>query len=173
MPPSALGVAASVDPGDHVIEVENADGSKTEHRVSLVKGEHRKIELPVAHQSTWFPLAQPEATPAPTPQWPHRSWFYAAGAVAVVGVTVGAIGGDRDARPKNRPSTRTASAPRATRVGKDAADSAQTTGLVSTIAFAVGAVGVGAVIYLVAKDRPAGAPLFAPGSQGQGVALRF
>jgi hypothetical protein len=144
-----------VNPGKQVIEIELPDGAKKRSEVSLPEGRQRELvlDLPQTTAKSSEPVTTPvesEVRPKKTKKDDTLGWVAlgigGAGFLtsAITGVMVlgkkstvdenCGIGGDEKACNAE---------------GKSAADSAQTLGLVSTIGFAVGVVGVGTGTYLL------------------------
>ena len=159
LPQSALGVEAPVDPGEHVIDFEGADGSHAQQRVVLAKRERKTIVVGFAG-----PRATPPVKPLPVDEDkevpPQRQmhtvtpWVYVTGGVGVAGIVTGSIAGVlalRDKRVVKEECLGPACSPR----GKGAADAAKLEATVSTVGFGVGLAGVvaTAIVYLVDSNR--------------------
>jgi hypothetical protein len=162
----SLGVALPVDPGEHVIAAEASDGRRFEEHFTLARGdkETHVVELK-SNPAPVFPTLAPSSTlpeppsPVPTPRG-SRTWIYASGAIGIAGVTVGAVAGvltiadkatidqhcGKDGNPVSCDST-----------GKSAADASRVTGLVSDVAFGVGAAGLATALVLWILRPPSGA----------------
>ncbi len=151
-----------VDPGEHLVAVVTADGGKTEQRFSLAEGETKVVELtlpapaPVAPADPVVPPPRPpddRPPPSPADVGTHKGWTFAAGGLAVAGLGVGAVTGamvlgkkpDIDAHCVDVVCDAT---------GKQAADSAKTLALVSTISFVVfGAAAVTTIVLVLTEPR--------------------
>ncbi|WP_437727808.1 hypothetical protein [Sorangium sp. So ce861] len=143
---TALGASVPVEPGEHVVSTQAPGGSVWETRIQLARGEKKRIELQVNDAG---------AAPAGGASG-RRTAVYVAGGVGVAGLVLGGITGaltlgkksivDKHCGSGIGSSDETA----CDQIGLDAADSASATGLVSTIGFGVGLVGLGAaaVLYL-------------------------
>ncbi len=153
VPAELLGVEVPVDPGEHVIDFETADGSHAQQRVLLAKHEHKTIVLGFAK-----PREVVRAPVVDTP--PVRGlrlvspWVYVTGGVGVAGVLTGSIAGllaIRDKRTVDKECTGAACSPR----GKDAADASSLEATVSTVGFGVGFAGLitSAILYAVDGSR--------------------
>ncbi len=151
----SLDLALPVDPGEHVIVVLAPDGGKTEVTVTLAKGEKKTIELaipsPVA-RAVVAPAPKEERPAAPPPSESRRSatgpLTWVAFGVGAVGLGVGGVTGALVLGKKSTIDGHCADV-QCDSEGLKAADSAKTLGLVSTIGFAVGAVGVAAGVVLL------------------------
>ncbi|WP_437536214.1 hypothetical protein WME79_15975 [Sorangium sp. So ce726] len=155
---AALGASVPVDPGEHVVSTQAPGGPVQETHIHLAHGEKKRVELQVS------------GAPAPPAESPsgRRAAVYAAGGVGIAGLVLGGVAGALTLGKKSVVrdhcgsgiglSDPTACDP----TGLDAAESASTTGLVSTIGFGVGLAGLGvaAVLYLTEpkqSDMTAGA----------------
>jgi hypothetical protein len=159
----SLNVALPVDPGEHVLVTQVPGGEAHEQRISIAEGETKRVTLEVRLPET----TEPEVVGAPTPsdgtvatpsdrpsaRASLRPWAWIAGGIGVAGIAVGSVSGALVFSKKSEVIDNcqdTACNPQ----GKDAADSAKTLGLVSTIGFAVGGAGiVTAVALLLAEPR--------------------
>jgi hypothetical protein len=167
----SLGVALPLDPGDHVITAESADGRRFEEHFTLSRGEKqtRIVELktppgpvpppvpPLPATTSQSPASPPAAAPIPESRGPSstsnssRTWLYAAGGVGVAGVTVGAVAGaftlgdkatiDKHCGLNGVPTSCDAQ-------GKSAADNSKVMGVVSDIGFGVGVAGLATAVVL-------------------------
>jgi hypothetical protein len=191
----ALGVPLPVNPGDHVVTTQVPGGANVVTRVRMEKAERKQIELKAAPPSQVPAKTLPEPTIAPAPakepspptgsseadagtsNGSRKVWMYGAGGLGVAGLLVGSITGaivlgKKGTIEDNCDSTRCNAA------GKDAADSAQSLGLVSTIGFGVGLAGLAtAAVLLFTEPKPSAAsrtwsPLIADRSGGVVVGLQ-
>jgi hypothetical protein len=184
---SSFGVTQKVDPGEYVITARSAEGGAWERRVALGERDHVTVEIP-------SPLPRPESVvdepPPPAtasapadatqPGSSGRTWAYLAGGVGVAGIAAGAISGLLAMADK---STVDANCPNhlCNAEGERALSAGRTTSLVSTIAFPVGVVGLGAatVLFLVSSPKRAASgaasphlrPSVAAGAGGASVVL--
>ena len=155
VPAELLGVEVPVDPGEHVIDFETADGSHARQRVLLAKREHKTIVLGFAKPREVVQAPPVVDTP---PIRSHRlvsPWVYVTGGVGVAGVLTGSIAGLlalRDKRVVDAECIGAACSPR----GKDAADAAHLEATVSTVGFGVGFAGLITSAILYAVDRSHG-----------------
>lgn len=160
-----VGNAMPVNPGEHVVTVTRADGAVSTQRVVLEPGNRRELTLQI-------PAAVVPIEPEPPPKeqaFDTMPLALAAAGVALVGVAVGAGTGIAAAVDKgtiDEHCVGTACDPE----GLEAADSAQTLALVSTIGFGVaGAAAVAAaVLWLMAPSDDE-----APEAGGPGVAVSW
>jgi hypothetical protein len=149
VPAELLGVEVPVDPGEHVIDFETADGSHAQQRVLLDKHEHKTIVLGFAKPREVVPVP----VQAPPPLRSSRlvsPWVYVTGGVGVAGVLTGSIAGllaIRDKRTVDHECKGAACSQR----GKDAADASSLEATVSTVGFGVGFAGLitSAILYAV------------------------
>ncbi len=143
-----LGRPISVDPGTHSIRLTSPDGDLATASVDLAVGAKRSVEL---DSSGATPVQEDIGVDTETA--PPNTTAWVLGGVGVLGLVVGSATGLMASSKKqtiddNCPN-RTCNAE-----GRDAVDSAQSLGLVSTISFGVGIVGISAATYLflTAKD---------------------
>lgn len=173
----SLGVALPVDPGEHVVVTEVPGAEPRETRFSVEAGERKTVELaialpdrpPSAPEEQAGPSAPADAAPAGSGP---RTAAYVVGAMGVAGLVVGSVSGALALGRKGVVDEHCDGAI-CDAEGKDAADEGQTFGLVSTIGFGVGVVGVGVAAVLLAtspKSAPAEShglrPLAAMGPKG-------
>lgn len=156
----SLGVAFTVDPGEHVVVARTPDGASRETRVTVARAEHSTLVVdlttpppPPARSPSFAP--PPAPSPALLPASSTRTWALVTGGIGLAGLAVGAIGG---AIVLNDKSTIDASCnPDRTcnPAGLSAASHASTFGLMSDVGFAVGGVGLATsvVLYLVSPSR--------------------
>ncbi len=170
--PNQLGAEVAVDPGEHVIDYEGADGLRAQQRVVLAKGEHKTIVVGFAKPAE--PALPPSALAAPPPKLYERTvtpWIYVTGGVGVAGLVTGSIAGALALRDKSTVNDK-CSGPACSQQGKDAADAAKLESTVSTVGFAVGVAGVIAtVIVYVADAGRSGSAQAAPASRFSVVAI--
>lgn len=166
MAAAALGVGLSVDPGEHVVTTRAPGGTVREQRITLGKGEKKKVILEVVGP----PRIEPRPTPVPPePPSGRRVAAYVTGGAALASLAAGGILGglalaqkpavDRHCGRGIQSKDDSACDP----IGLDAAKSAKSLALGSTIAFTAGAAGLvtAAVLLLSEPKRPkasAGAP---------------
>ncbi len=160
----SLGVAAPVDPGEHVLVARTPDGASHETRVTLAPAEHRSIVLDLstpppapglAPRSGNVRFEDNPVLPLPVPRTsPLRTWAWIAGGVGLAGVATGAVAGavvlgDKATIDSGCHPDRTCSPQ-----GLAAAHDASTWGLVSDVGFGVGAAGLvtSVVLLLVAPS---------------------
>lgn len=156
---AALGASVPVDPGEHVVSTQAPGGPVQETRIHLAHGEKKRVELQVSGAA---------APPADSSPPGRRAAVYVAGGVGVAGLVLGGVTGALTLGKKSVVREHCGSGiglsdPTACdQTGLDAAESASTTGLVSTIGFGVGLAGFGAaaILYLTEptqSDMTAGA----------------
>jgi hypothetical protein len=176
----SLGVAFTVDPGEHVVVARTPDGASHETRVTVARAEHRTLVVdlttpPPPHSPARSPSLAPTPSPTPTPPPTSstRTWALVTGGIGLAGLAVGAIGGaivlnDKSTIDASCNPDRTCSP-----AGLSAASHASTFGLMSDVGFAVGGVGLATsiVLYLVSPSR-AVQPIASAGPHGGFVGLR-
>ncbi|MCA9600268.1 MAG: tetratricopeptide repeat protein [Myxococcales bacterium] len=172
--PSQLGVAIPVDPGNHVIRAEAPGKQPWEQTIAVSKPGTSSVEVPalkdeaaepaVAPAPTEAPesapVQQPAAEPAPAPSSSadasadtsgmsgQKKIALVVGAVGVVGVGVGSYFGLRSMAKKSDADDHCDGSACRDQAGVDLRQDAIDAGNISTIAFAVGGVGVAAGIAL-------------------------
>jgi hypothetical protein len=173
---AALGVALPVDPGEHVVIVDAPGRRPSEQRFTLERGQQKTVELTLGGAASGEPTppagtktAPPPAdTPAPRNGQAQRVAGFAVGGVGGALLLVGGITGGLTLAKKGTINAH-CNGTSCDHDGKVAADSARTTGLVSTIGFAAGgaALVTGVVLLLTApkKTEDKAAALFTMGPQ--------
>jgi len=154
--PSSLGVEVPVDPGQHLIDFEGADGFRAQQRVVLAKREHKTIVLGFAKPRE----APPAKRPAPESAQPKlyerkvTPWLYVSGGVGVAGLLTGSLAGLLAIRDKGVVKDECIGRACSQR-GIDAVDAAKLESTVSTVGFGVGVAGVvaTAILYIVDSGR--------------------
>jgi hypothetical protein len=170
LPESASAQPIRLNPGNHVIELRSAGGSRTAREVFTVEpGESRLVRLlPSARGSTPTPASRarreaPRAQPSPKPaaSSARTTTAYVIGAIGIAGLATGAISGIAAFRRKDDVIELCGEDLRCEDDrGIEAADSARTFATISTISFAVGAAGVGVAGYLLLSTPEPGKPSF-------------
>jgi len=173
----ALGVPLPVNPGEHVVTTQIPGSAAVVTRVTMAKAERRQIELNAGPQGA---TKEPAIAPPPGATTPgaappseeadlgtsgasRRIWIYGAGGLGAAGIVVGSITGALVLGKKGTIDDNCVGT-RCNAAGKDAADSAQSLGLVSTIGFGVGIAGLAtaAVLLLTEPKSSASARPWAP-----------
>lgn len=158
---AALGIALPVDPGAHVVTVEAPGRRASEQRFTVERGQKKTVELTVGGAATAEPATPPpasESAPADSapakPGQGQRVAGFVVGGVGAATLILGAITGGLTLAKKSTIDAN-CSGTSCNHEGKLAADSAKTTGLVSTIGFSVGAAGLvaGTVLLLTAPKK--------------------
>jgi hypothetical protein len=158
---ASLGKAQRLDPGDHVVVVQTRDGKERELKLSLGAGDKRSIELKLPEKEP-EPI-KPVAAPADetTKSSSHLPWTITAASVGVVGVTIGIITGvmamgDRSTVDQH---CRGPTGTECDATGKAAGEDGKTMGIVSTIGFIAGGVGLAtaAILFFTEPKKPAAA----------------
>jgi len=166
----SLGVPIPVDPGEHLITTEVPGGAVHEQRVSIEKSEKKTVELEIELPAqTSSGTAPPPTTTTQSATLDTRSvasgssgrtLAYIVGGIGLVGLATGGVTGGL-ALSKKKTIDDHCVETRCDHEGKQAADSAKTFALISTIGFAVGAAGLAASAVLL---------ITAPSSSEKGVA---
>ncbi|MGK4005738.1 tetratricopeptide repeat protein [Sorangium sp. So ce1036] len=156
-----LGVSLPVDPGEHVVSIEPPGGPVQETRIQIAQGEKKRIVLEVKGPAA----ATPDAGSAGSGR---RAAMIATGGIGAAGLVLGGVMGALTLGKRSVVEEHCGSGigvddeTACDATGLSAAESASTTGLVSTIGFGVGLAGLGAaaVLYLTEpkqRDQAAGA----------------
>ena len=169
--PSTLGIPQAVDPGEYVFAARAPSGAEQRVTVRIAEGESRSISLALP-DSVDAPAAKPSPlvtpvtrdpvteTPASSPHSTNTA-AWVVGGVGVVGFAVGATAGlmamsnaktFRDGCPGGDCVNQTS---------LDAGHRADSLGVVSTVAFGIGLVGIAALTYLLLTkhDTSSAAPV--------------
>ena len=157
------GTPIPVDPGEHQLRLERAGSEPVTKTFVARTGEKlRRIAIAVPRTAPPPPPSASAPASAPPPPPPpsvepsggdHRTLAYVIGGVGAVGLAAGAVTGLLAFKEK---STADADCTNlvCTADGKAAVDTGRTYGTVSTIAFGVGIVGIGAAAYLLLTSHP-------------------
>ena len=143
---ASLGVALPVDPGAHTLEVSVPGLPATERLVDIAPRQRLVVTLSTPHSAAPTILEPSIPPPSTPPSHGLRTAGYVSLGVGAVGLVVGAIGGTVTLVHKGTIDTHCRGTS-CDRTGKDAADSAKSAAVVSSIGF--GVAGVGAVTGLV------------------------
>ncbi len=161
----SLGLPLPLDPGDHVITAQPPNGPLVTEKVTVAKGEKKTIVLTAkageGGEAGGAVAAGPAAPPARRASGgsSQRTAGFVVGGVGAAGIVLGAITGALTLSKKStitgpdHCNLDTKSCP--TAAGKSDISSAQTTGLISTIGFIAGGVGLagGAVLILTSPKK--------------------
>jgi hypothetical protein len=157
---SRLGVAIPVDPGEHVVAWQPPGGEAGSEKVTLAKGEKKRITVAAGASDALTSPSGPEGDAGSGPGG-RRIAAFVAGGVGVAGLLVGAITGGLALGKKGTIEEHCKDTGSGDRFacdpeGKAAADSGQSLALVSSIGFGVGLAGVaaGAVLFFTAPSSP-------------------
>lgn len=150
-----------LDPGDHVIVVQTRDGKESELKLSLGAGDKRTVELKLPAPEPKPEPVQAEvpvaAEPAPAS---HLPWTITAASAGVVGLTIGLVTGGLAMGDKSTVNAHCLG-PTGTEcdaIGKGAGEDGKTMGIVSTVGFTAGIVGLGAAAVLLLTEPKQPAP---------------
>ncbi|WP_437755893.1 hypothetical protein [Sorangium sp. So ce1389] len=153
---ASLGVGLPVDPGEHAVSTRAPGGPAWERRIAISEGEKKQVTLEVKDP----PRGREIAPPPPVSRGGgevssgRRAAVYVAGGVGVTGVVLGGVMGALTFGKRSVVAEHCGAGIGDSReeacdvTGFDATRSARTTGLVSTIGFGVGLVGLGAAAVL-------------------------
>jgi hypothetical protein len=150
-----------IDPGKRVFRVELGDGRVAQTTLSIAAGETRTVELAVPPRAQ--PAAgelgpEPDASPDGSTFWDRvttPAWI--AGGVGVLGVLAGSYFGLRAISLKNDADEHCPSDDQCFKEGIRLRDDAQSAATISTVAFAVGIVGIGtAATLILIEPAPSG-----------------
>jgi len=153
VPSSSLGKAQALDPGSYTVTIETPSGEIREQTVVLRVAENKKLVLELSASSGGDGDDTP-VEPAPADGEAMRTGAFVAGGIGIVGVTLGIVTGVV-ALAKKGDISDNCEGEICNQDGKDAADSAQLFGTLSTVGFIVGGVGLatGAVLFVLAPDE--------------------
>jgi hypothetical protein len=161
----SLGLGLPMDPGEHTISVEAPGRPTTEVKINLIKGEDRQVMLEV--KTSAGPSTSPEPKEEARPRHVsaavlqpasdvgpsrRRVVALAAGGLGSAGLVVGGITGALTLGQKGTITANCGPDRVCNHEGRSAVDSAQTTGLVSTIGFGVGLLGTGVAVALLLTE---------------------
>lgn len=171
LPGSLLGVEQPLDPGRHVVVVSAEGRPRRQYRVDLAEGEHKSIPVepgdaePAAPAVVAAPppkpvqpsptstVSEPQDKPRPSDTRSGVPLGYIVGGAGIVSLGVGAVTGAMALGKKVTISAHCDDTKACDGEGIDAVSSAKTLSTVSTVAFAVGAIGVGTGLYIVLTQR--------------------
>jgi hypothetical protein len=158
-----LGVPLPVDPGEHTLSIRRGSAPAQKQTFSLAVGERKTVELLPLKEEATTPPPPPTTTPSAAgtspppalpPAPPSRTGMYVAGGVGVLGFVVGGVTGGIALSKKSTVNDQCVNLV-CSHEGKQAADSAKSMALVSTIGFGVGLAGVAVAAILYATSSPA------------------
>lgn len=161
---ASIGLALPVDPGEHVLVVQVGQ-ARSEQRVALAVGESRELTLQLPSSDTSPASARRDAPAVAAgpeqdagPQSSSNTLAYVVGGVGVAGVLVGSVTGALVFSKKSTIADHCRGVD-CDQQGLDAADSAKTLGLVSTIGFGVGVAGLAtATVLLLSGSKERASP---------------
>ncbi len=151
---ASLGVGLPVDPGEHTVSTRAPGGPVWELRVRIAEGEKKRVALEVNTEAGGVGATPPSSGGGEVSAG-RRTAVYVAGGVGVAGVVLGGIMGALTFGKRGTIEEHCGAGIRAPNeracdtTGYDAARSARTTGLLSTIGFGVGLAGLGTAAVLL------------------------
>jgi len=176
MAAAALGVGLPVDPGEHTLVTHAPGRPEWTQTIMVGRGEKKRVFVEVkpapmvSVSSTAVPL--PERDTGPSKQ---RVAVYVVGGLGVVGLALGGVMGGLTLGKKGvlqhncgAAVGRPADPGACNATGLDAASSASTLGLASTLGFAVGGAGVGTALVLFLTEPKSGRPTPTTGTETGG-----
>jgi hypothetical protein len=161
---AALGLGLPVDPGEHVVSTQAPGGALWEQRITIAKGEKKRLVLeakaaPTVGAAAPMPAKELAAPEAEAGASGRRVAAYVVGGVGVAGLLLGGVMGGLALGKKStisahcgsgiKSSDETACDP----TGLAASTSIKPLGLVSTVGFAAGLAGVGTAIVLLMTEH--------------------
>lgn len=155
----ALGAASldtplPVDPGEHVVVVEAPGTQPTQFRASVGEGERAQLEVRVGAPLVAGGKVSANQT-EPARSGSSNTAAYAVGGVGLAGLVTGVIAGllvlDRKQTVDDNCQDHVCN-----QTGMDATSSGKTLGIVSTVGFVAGGVGLGTATYLFLSAPPPG-----------------
>jgi len=179
LPAMALGVALAIDPGEHVVTTQAPYGPVKEHRFTIGKGEKKRLELTVAEvtpPSKASGVGQGEAASRPGPRSGeerpdgpgggagtsgYRIGAFVAGGVGAAALVGGIVAGVIVLGKKStidESCIGTKCNPESIDAAREAAESAQVPGVISTVGFVIGGAGLAAGAVLFSLDPSEKAP---------------
>ena len=158
---ASLESALPVDPGNHRLRV-SAPGHETrEFSIALNEGEQKSLDVspgpPSAASASLVgkPAERPVDEPSGSGQ---KTLGYVVGGVGVAALVTGAVAGVLVLGQKSTVDANCDENKRCNQEGLDAAERGKTLGVVTTVALAAGAVGLGVGTYLVLSAGPTSDP---------------
>lgn len=171
-----LGHPFPVDPGDHRIVAVGPDHTRRTFHVRLKEGDTTEISVTAKSVApATSPSAGASAEPASPPPKPgRRTLAYVLGGVGIAGVATGLVTGAMLMSRKSTVDDHCAPDGACDPTGADAADSGKTLVPINTVAWAVGAVGLGAGAYFFFTSTPSSSAQggSAPHARWTGAALQ-
>jgi hypothetical protein len=152
--PASFNVPIVVDPGSHVLVVEGAVASPSRIEVGLAEGETKTVDVTLIQPG----FTPPSTQPGPAPERPSRTLGYVALGVGAAGVIAGTITGVLTLNAAGTYRDHCARG-ECDSEGLSAASTGRTVSIISPIAFAVGAVGLGLGTYMLLSAPHARPPV--------------
>ncbi len=160
--PRERSAAIALEAGDHVAVTKAPDGTTTERRFKVEKGDTTTIELEVRTAPGPRPTAAPTVTAPPeTPSSGHRTFAFIAGGVGLAGLVAGGVTGGLMLSEKGTVDASckdgTAGVKLCSAAGVEAGNNAKLFGTIATVGLAAGVAfaGLAVVLFATAPKRPA------------------
>jgi hypothetical protein len=150
-----------MDPGKHDLSLLPAGGPERRRTFELREGERSELLLSIEEAPP--PSAQGvEAAPASDgADRSRRTWAYVAGGAGIAGLALGAVTGIITLQKKGVADRECSDATRTcSELGRDANESGRRFGLVSSVGFGVGVVGLAAGAYLLLTSPSSGSTTY-------------
>jgi hypothetical protein len=157
----SLGVPLPVDPGRHVVTVRAPGRAERRYDVVLEEGKATELTLEVGEPAPGQGATAATSTPtSPPPDLPasggsSRTAGFVVGGIGVASVIAGVVTGGLALRYKSKMDDHCSDGV-CDQTGFDAADKGDTFAKISTVTFAVGAVGIGLGTYLLLSSDDEG-----------------
>ena len=153
----SLGTPIDLDAGTHQVELRDGDGEVDQREVNLSPGATQRVLFNVESDGGGNP------PPPTTDEWKPPVSAYVLGGIGIAGIVVGSATGIMTLSKKSEIDENCPDR-KCNEQGREAVDSAQTTGLISTISFGVGlaALGGAAAVYFISKGDRAESQARAP-----------
>ncbi len=141
---ASLDTPLPVDPGEHQVLVEAPGTENAGFRTQVIAGDHATLEVTLGARTS-EPASNPRL--AASSQRPNHTAAYVAGGVGAAGIITGVVAGLIVLTKKSTVDTECANK-LCSQAGLEAASSGKTFGVITTIGFITGALGLGTATYL-------------------------
>jgi hypothetical protein len=146
---ASLDTPLPVDAGEHLVVVEAPGTESAQYTSHVVDGDHASLDVSVgsAVRVAQQPAVIAATETQPAGARPSHTAAYVAGGVGVAGVITGVAAGLIALTKKSTVDTQCPEK-QCTKTGLDAVDAGKTFGVISTVGFIAGGLGLGAATYL-------------------------